>query len=353
MKDREYYRVINASAPIRVCDIGGWTDTWFAEYGTVLNIAVYPFVEAQVFVFKRQPNVEQITVHAENYAESFSFDQEKLVVEGQHALLKAAFSWMKIPDDVAVEVHLYSSAPAGASTGTSAAVSIALIGVLDTLTPGRLSTYDVARTAQRLETEVLGLQCGIQDQLCSAFGGLNYIQMHKYPDAAVSTIHLPRNLWWELERRILVVFLGDAHVSSEVHRQVIAGFEESGPDDPRLVKLRALACQAKDALCKGDYGEFSRIMNANTEVQRSMHTSIVSAKADAIMAFAREHGAIGAKLNGAGGNGGSITFFFGASNSRRRQFSASLGEEFEGARVLPVHLSEHGLRVWDTNPQHC
>lgn len=352
MASKKYERVVNASAPIRVCDIGGWTDTWFAEYGTVLNIAVYPFVEVQIFVNDRREDTEQITVHAENYGESFAFDREKLVVEGKHALLKAAFSWMSIPDDLAVDVHLFSNAPAGASTGTSAAVSVALIGALDILTPGRLSTYEIARTAQRLETEVLGLQCGIQDQLCSAFGGLNYIQMHHYPEAAVSPIRLSMDLWWELERRILVVYLGDAHVSSEVHRQVITGFERSGSGDSRLVELRSLAVRAKNALCDGDYGEFACIMNANTEVQRSMHPSIVSAKADAIIAFARDHGAIGAKLNGAGGNGGSITFLFGASNSRRRRFEAVLATKFPGARVLPVHLSDHGLRVWDTNPGH-
>ena len=33
-------RVINAMAPIRICDLGGWTDTWFAETGAVFNIGV-------------------------------------------------------------------------------------------------------------------------------------------------------------------------------------------------------------------------------------------------------------------------------------------------------------------------
>ena len=34
-------------------------------------------------------------------------------------------------------------------------------------------------------------QVGIQDQLASAFGGINYIDMHEYPHAAVSTINVP------------------------------------------------------------------------------------------------------------------------------------------------------------------
>ena len=37
-----------AVAPIRICDIGGWTDTWFAGHGAIFNIAVYPYVEVQI-----------------------------------------------------------------------------------------------------------------------------------------------------------------------------------------------------------------------------------------------------------------------------------------------------------------
>ena len=31
-------RVVNAVAPIRICDNGGWTDTWFAKHGKIFNI---------------------------------------------------------------------------------------------------------------------------------------------------------------------------------------------------------------------------------------------------------------------------------------------------------------------------
>src|SRR5580700_9607280 len=40
--------VIEASAPVRICDIGGWTDTWFGGPGRVLNVAVRPGVEVSV-----------------------------------------------------------------------------------------------------------------------------------------------------------------------------------------------------------------------------------------------------------------------------------------------------------------
>jgi len=39
---RPWPRVIRAEAPVRICDLGGWTDTWFAEHGAVCSIAVTP-----------------------------------------------------------------------------------------------------------------------------------------------------------------------------------------------------------------------------------------------------------------------------------------------------------------------
>ena len=53
-------RIINSVAPIRVCDNGGWTDTWFAEYGKIFNIGVYPYVEVQIEVFPRDAQEDRI-----------------------------------------------------------------------------------------------------------------------------------------------------------------------------------------------------------------------------------------------------------------------------------------------------
>ena len=41
-------RTVTATAPVRVCDLGGWTDTWFAGHGLVVNVAVAPGVTARV-----------------------------------------------------------------------------------------------------------------------------------------------------------------------------------------------------------------------------------------------------------------------------------------------------------------
>ena len=230
-------RVINSVAPIRICDNGGWTDTWFAVHGKVFNIGVYPYVEVQIEVYPRHVQEDRIVLFAENYGERYAV-RPKVLGWDRHPLLEAAIEYMHIPEDVALQISIYSEAPAGCSTGTSAAVSVALLGALDVLTPGRMTPHEVADAAHKVETDLLKQQSGIQDQLCSAYGGINFIDMHAYPHASVSHIYVSNSIWWELERRLVLIFLGRSHSSSAVHEKVIAELENAGPDCPKLVPLR-------------------------------------------------------------------------------------------------------------------
>ena len=340
-------RVINSVAPIRICDNGGWTDTWFAEYGAIFNIGVYPYAEAQLKVLRRDEVDDRIVIHAENYGERFPV-QPGNREWNHHPLLEAAVEYMDVPDDVAFEVAIYSEAPAGASTGTSAAVTVALIGSLDMLTPGRMTPYEVAQTAQKIETEMLAQQCGIQDQLCSAFGGINYIEMYQYPQASVSQLHVPDSTWWELEKRLVLVFLGKAHSSSDVHETVIADLEGAPPDSPKLEDLRQTAAKSRDAVYAGDFASLGRAMIENSEAQTRLHPALVGAEAQQLIELAQAHGALGWKVNGAGGDGGSLTLLMGAESAQKRRLIRDLAGANSHFLHIPIYLSRYGLRVWDT-----
>src|SRR5512135_2551157 len=126
-------RVINSAAPIRICDNGGWTDTWFAGYGRIFNIGIYPYVEVQIEVFHRDALPDRVTVYAENFRERFVAHPDNATWD-QHPLLEAAIARMKVPENLALQVTIFSEAPSGASTGTSAGVAVALVGALDRLT---------------------------------------------------------------------------------------------------------------------------------------------------------------------------------------------------------------------------
>ena len=345
--DEKPLRIINSVAPIRICDNGGWTDTWFAEYGKIFNIGVYPYAEVQLEIYPANGR-KNIVIHAENYGERYIPKQYKETnVWDRHPLLEAAIERMDVPDEFSIQVNIHSEAPVGASTGTSAAVSAALIGALDCLTPGRLTPHEVAYLAQSIETEMLQQQSGIQDQLCAVYGGINFIDMFQYPYCSVSQLHVSNEIWWELERRLLLIYLGKPHDSSKTHEAVIHHLEDVGPTAKQLIKLRQFAEPSRDAVYTGDFTKLGQCMVDNTEAQRELHPDLVGTQAEKIIAIAKEHGAIGWKVNGAGGDGGSVTLLCGDLSFTKRAMIREIEEENEMFKNIPIYLSRTGLRVWE------
>ena len=338
---------INSRAPIRICDNGGWTDTWFAEYGRIFNIAVSPYAQVQINVYPRAARSNQVSIHAENFGDKYIFNPNQS--DGRkHDLLEAAITRMGVSQDIAIDIWLYCDAPAGSSSGTSAAITVALSGALDALTEARLSPHEIAITAQAVETQDLGLQCGIQDQLCAAYGGINDIKMIAYPHAHVSQIKLSQETFWELDERLALIYLGKAHSSSDVHEKVIAELQTAGPECKQLNDLRLIAPKSRRALQAGDFEAFGHTMIENTEAQRRLHPDLVSTEAEKVISIAREHKALGWKVNGAGGDGGSLTLLCGLNRADNRIMLREIEAENTAFQVIPIRLDQYGLRVWES-----
>lgn len=326
--------MIVASVPVRICDNGGWTDTWFGGPGRVLNIAVVPGVEVAVGAAEGpDPVMLTLETSAERYA----------VVPGaariaRNPLVEAAIDVFPPPRELAVEVSVRSEVPPGCGAGTSAAVAVALVGALGVVRGERRSPRDVAYAAHRLEVEVLGAESGIQDQLSAAFGGINYLEIDHYPHATVRRLHV----WEELGSLLSLVFLGRAHDSSGVHRQVI---ENLGRHEHEVfARLRDAAAAGRDAVVAQDLDAFGQAMIANTDAQRCLHAELVGADATRVIDVATAHGAIGWKVNGAGGEGGSLTIL-----SATREAKAALERRVSALdpryQVLPIQISTHGLQI--------
>ena len=337
-------RIVNAIAPTRVCDLGGWTDTWFAGHGAVLNVATYPYVEVQIRV-EDHPDPEQpVVLNVENYNDTYSVNPQDITYD-KHPMIEAAIDLMKVPTGRSYSINIFSEAPPGASMGTSAAVSVALVGGLSRLAEAQLTPHEVASLAHSIETDMLGMQCGIQDQLASAYGGINFMQMHKFPHASVSSLQVPNNVWWELEHRLMVIYIGTPHSSSEVHQKVIADLGDDASDDPRMQRLREMAEEGKNALYSGDFARLGWCMNENTEAQRDLHPALVCEAFEQMIEMSAEFGALGCKVNGAGGDGGSLTILTDGDMPRKRKLQKALTEK--GFTPLSIYLSRQGLRVWE------
>lgn len=339
-------KIVHGRAPLRVNDIGGWTDTWFSGEGKVLNVAVTPAVEVQVKVLSNPGRVDRrVEIHAESYGERFRFDPDH-PARDRHPLLQFAVAAIPTPKRFSLQVRIQSPVPAGISTGTSAAVAVALLGAIDLAAGGRRTAMQIASLAHIVETERLSQQSGIQDQICAARGGISFIHMSNYPRARVRRIRLTPDVWEELGRRLLLVYLGRPHRSSAIHDQVIALLEKGGPQYRELERLRDLADQARDRLRAGDLEGYGAVMVRNNECQRGLFTGLVSAEADEVIRLAKKWKAPGWKVNGAGGKGGSLTVLAPADDELREGLHREILALGRGIRPLPAALSPEGMRAW-------
>ena len=329
--------MIEASAPVRICDAGGWTDTWFGGPGRVVNMAVTPGVEVVIRpTGGRHPVVLDVTTFGHRYA----------VVPGavrgpRHPLLESAIDAYPPPGDRPVEISVRSAVPAGCGTGTSAAVSIALVAALAEARCEQLPALDLAYAAHRLEVDTLGIQSGIQDQLCAAFGGINDIVVDPYPEAAVHA--LPA--WPELDSQADPRLPG---TGPQLVRPAPPGHRRLGPArSGAFARLRDAAAMARDAVVAADLESFGGAMTANTEAQRSLHPELVGPDADRVIGLASALGSLGWKVNGAGGDGGSITIVS-ATAADKEIVERRIGLLDPRYRVLPVRLDERGCQVEGT-----
>lgn len=340
-------RTINCIAPIRICDMGGWTDTWFAKHGKVLNIGVNPCVEVQIQASDNCPTSGSVLISTENYGHEYTYSINS-ETWNHNPMVEAAIKSVGIPPNTSVKVNIYSEVPPGASTGTSAAVSVALIGGLLRLSGRDYDPSAVALMAHEVETRTLGLQSGIQDQLCSAHGGINYIDMHEFPRAVASQLNLSVDMLYELDRRLVLMFLGKLHSSSATHDLVIKELENSGPECGKIQTLRKFAPAAAEALLSGDLRAFGLLMTENTRAQAALHDALVGEDAWRVMKTAESYGALGCKVNGAGGDGGSVTILCGDDYKANRNMIMHLSM-MEGMKYkyIPTHISRHGVYAWE------
>jgi D-glycero-alpha-D-manno-heptose-7-phosphate kinase len=312
-----------AAVPVRVADVGGWTDTWFGSPGRVCHLAVGPGVRVEAGLVERRPGAGPVALWAIDLGRSYDVGPSPEEgwahpLPGEHPLLEHAIAAVLEgidPDELdpalAIDLTVRSAVPAGASLGTSAAVVVAVIRALDALFEVRRAPEEVAVLAHQVETERTGRESGVQDQWAAAMGGCGLLDIGPYPDVRHRAVELTPGTVDHLGDRLVTVVFG-AHDSSAVHRQVIdalvgCGGAEHDRARSALRRLSALAGEAADALAVGDVDGWADVLARSTVVQHELHPELVGPAHQRAIEVARAHGAVGWKVNGAGGDGGSLT----------------------------------------------
>jgi D-glycero-alpha-D-manno-heptose-7-phosphate kinase len=223
-------------------------------------------------------------------------------------------------------------------------VVVALVAALRAAAGKGTDADELAAEAHRIETEDLGLQSGVQDQIAAAYGGANLVVVGPYPTVEVRSLQLSNRTWEALARRLVTVYLGAPHRSSSIHEAVIARLARSDRD-VLLHPLRSAAHRAALALVAGDIDAYGEAMTYNTEAQALLHPGLVGNRARAVIERASSLGAAGWKVNGAGGDGGSVTIVCPEDPAR---VLAEL-DSMSGITRLRLGPTRDGARVVDTD----
>jgi D-glycero-alpha-D-manno-heptose-7-phosphate kinase len=141
--------------------------------------------------------------------------------------------------------------------------------------------------------------------------------------------------------------LGRPHLSSAIHERVIARLEKKGPEWKTLERMKELPAVAKAHLLDGDLESYGEVMIENNECQRALYSELISKEADAVIAVAKKHGASGWKVNGAGGQGGSLAILANKDDGLKRRMLQAIVALGKGIMPLPASLSAPGLEAWE------
>lgn len=296
--------MVIARAPLRISFGGGGTDleAYYRQYG---GLVVSAAITRYCYAVATEPSQggTHITSANLNQWESFPAGESPAVAEPL-ALAKAAIERFatELRARAGVSLFLASDAPPGTGLGSSSAMAVAMLRALGAYTDSSWTREEVADVACRLEIERLDMPIGKQDQYASAYGGLNAIEFTAH-GVHVRPLRLPADTLAALARRLLLFSTGRIRDAASVLRTQQRDTRTDSAVIASLHALKALAHEMWDALENEQLDRFGALMDVAWQRKKQLARNISSQDIDEWYAAAREAGALGGKIAGAGGGG--------------------------------------------------
>jgi len=211
--------------------------------------------------------------------------------------------------DLSVDLFLASEILAGTGLGSSASVCVGVLKAFATYLDLSLSKYDLAERSFHIARNILGKPVGKQDEYAAAFGGMNFITFNQDGSTNVEPLELRSDHLREFESNLMLFFTGAAHNSWKLlHEQEQSTKKQGGTTVESLHQLRDFAEQMRRALLKGDLLTFGGLLHESWEAKKKISSAISNSLIDEAYALARQNGALGGKIAGAGGGGFLLLF---------------------------------------------
>jgi D-glycero-alpha-D-manno-heptose-7-phosphate kinase len=283
-----------------------------------------------------------ITIHSFDYDSSIELAPEETpVFDGRLDLAKAAILRFTSGSHGGFDLLLHSNAPPGSGLGASSAMMVTLIGVLAEFRGIPATDYELAELAHSIEREELGIRGGRQDQHAATFGGFNFIEL--YGDHVVANpLRIAADIMLELEHNLLLCYTGTTRQSDHIIEDQMGRYE-AGEEGAvaGLMAQKELALEMKNALLQRRLGEFGELLHSAWEAKKRMSTRISNDRIEELYGAARNAGAIGGKVTGAGGGGYLLLY---CQHDRKHHVAAKMREL--GATVDEFAFEGAGLRTW-------
>lgn len=229
------------------------------------------------------------------------------VAQVQHQLAKAALEYYGIKDSI--EIISMADVPEGTGMGSSGSYLVGLLKGLQTLTRKGSGVQELAEEACHIEIDLLHKPVGKQDQYLAAFGGFTIMDIDKNGAVKVSNAAVARETVEELQSKLMIFYTGISRdAMSILGEQSAAAKTEQSDVTKSLLQIKDIGLEIKNSIEQGNLDNFGRLMDEHWRVKKTMSTKMSDPKIDMLYSLAKERGALGGKIMGAGG-GGFLLFY--------------------------------------------
>lgn len=293
--------MIISRTPFRISFFGGGTDypDWVKENGgAVLGATIDKYCYITLRVLPPFFNHKYRIVYSK--VETVSD-----VSEIQHPVVRAVLENGDFKKGL--EIHHDGDLPARSGLGSSSSFTVGFINAIAAMKGDMIPKEELAKQAIYVEQTLLGEPVGYQDQILAAHGGFNKVTFNRNTTFDVSPMVIESDKVSQIEDHLMLFFTGISRYSADVALSQVQNLKKK---EKELFKMRDMVDDAIRALSSnnGFLNDFGNMLHETWLCKRELSSKVTTTFIDETYQAARDAGAMGGKILGAGG-GGFMLFF--------------------------------------------
>jgi D-glycero-alpha-D-manno-heptose-7-phosphate kinase len=330
--------MIIVRAPMRISIGGGGTDlpSYYSKFGGEWTSAA---IDKYVYITVHKRFDDTIRVC---YSKTENVNKPD---EIQHPIVREALKLLGV--DGGIEIFSAADIPSNTGLGSSGSFTVALLTALhthlqDIKKEGPLSRTEIAEQAFHIATDLLKEPSGKQDEYIAAHGGLTSFSVSQQGEVNVQSLcpgKIPTEIIRELEYNLLMFYTGIRRESSQILKHQAESTQDGEKDMvDNLGTVKEIGREIKQALKNGNLTRFGELLDAHWQ-EKVKRKGTSDPRINEWYEKAKEAGAIGGKLMGAGG-GGFFLFYCENQKDKLRKVMAS-----QGLRETAFRFDLEGTKV--------